>query len=59
MLDNEGMISVILREVSTLKNIHDTTSEWVLLWAKRVEAQTAQKEVLSNIKEAKDFDSIR
>ena len=42
-LDNEGMISEILREVSALENIDDATSEWVLLWAKSVEAREHKK----------------
>ena len=29
-LDNEGMISEILREVSTLKDIDNAISEWIL-----------------------------
>ena len=43
-LDDKGMISEILREVSMLEDIDDTTSEWILLVAQRV-----QKEVLDNI----------
>ena len=57
-LDDEGMISEILREVSALENINDTTSKWVPLWAQRVEAQRAQKNALDNIKEAQDFNSF-
>ena len=34
-------------------------SERVLIWAQRVEAQRQQKVVLGNIKEAKEFDSVR
>ena len=58
-LDDEGMISQVLREV--LLAVEDTdyaTSELVPLWAQRVEAKKAQKETLDNIKEAKDIDSI-
>ena len=58
-LDDEGMISEILRKVSALEDINDATSERVLIWALQVEAQRVQKEVLDSIKEAKDFDSIR
>ena len=32
VLDDEGMVSQILREVSVLEDINDATSEWVLLW---------------------------
>ena len=34
--DDEDMISVILREVLTLQDSDDATSERVLLWAQRV-----------------------
>ena len=51
------MISEILRELSALENIDDTTSGWVLLWAQRVEVQREQK-ALDKTKETKDFDSI-
>ena len=51
------MINEMLREVSTLENIDAAPSEQILLWAQRVEAQRAQKEVLDNIKEARNLDS--
>ena len=40
-LHNKGMINEILREGSVVEDINDTPSEWVLLWAQRVEAQSA------------------
>ena len=51
------MADEILREVTTLGNI-EATSECVLIWACRVEVQRAQRRMLNNIKEAKDFDAI-
>ena len=42
-----------------LEAINDSTSQQVLLWAQRVEAQRIHKETLENIKEAKDFDLMR
>ena len=42
-LDDEGMISETIKEVSVLEHIHDVTSERVPLWTQRVEAQRAQK----------------
>ena len=51
-LDDEGKISEILKEVSTLEGINVPTSEWVLLWAQRVAAPKMQKETTDNIKEA-------
>ena len=58
-LDDEGITSEILNEVSTLENIEYATSERVLLWAQREEVQRVQKVALNNIKEAKEFDSVR
>ena len=46
-LDNEGIIIEILREVSLLEDIDEATSEWVLLWTQRVEAQGTPKEALT------------
>ena len=43
-LDNEGMISEIVRKVSALEDMDETTSEGVLLWAKVAEAQGVQEE---------------
>ena len=58
-LDDEGLISKLLREVLALENIDEPTSEWVLLWAQMLESWRAQKEAPDNIKEVKDSDSIR
>ena len=41
-IDSEDMISEILREVSALEHIHDVTSDRVLLWAQRKEAESAK-----------------
>ena len=57
-LDNKGMISEMLRKVSVLEDIDDTTSEWILLLTQNIEAKRAQKEAFDNLKEAKDFESI-
>ena len=46
----------ILREVTTLENIEEATSEHALRWACRVEEQ---RSILNNIRETKDFDAIR
>ena len=57
-LDNKSMICEILREISALEDTDDTTSEWLLKWALRLEAQEVKK-VLNNIREAKESDSSR
>ena len=53
------MINKILREVVTLEDIEDATSERMLIWALREEVQRALKVALGNIKEAKEFDAVR
>ena len=52
------MTDEILREVRTIENIEEATCEFVLDSACRTEVQRAQKNVLNNVKEAKDFDTI-
>ena len=44
-------------EVSVLEDTEDVKS--VLLWIQRVEAQRVQKTTVNNIKEAKEFNSVR
>ena len=41
------------------ENKNDITSEQVLSWAKGVEAERAQKTLLTNIHENKEFDTVR
>ena len=53
------MLHELLREVSTFKDTEDATSMTVLLWAQRMGMQMEQKVELNNIKEAKEFDSVR
>ena len=51
-LDNGGIRSENLRKVSLPEDIKDATSEWVMLWAQRVETQREQKRALDSMKEA-------
>ena len=51
------MLRQILRKESALEDITCATSEWVLFWAQRMEAQKAHKKALDNIIEDRDFDS--
>ena len=39
--------------------MNEVTSDQILTWAQRVEAQRAQKEVLDNIRNAKEFEGNR
>ena len=47
-LNDEGMIDEILREVVTLGNIEDVTSEHVLILAHRVKAERAQNSTMEH-----------
>ena len=53
--NDDGMADEILIQVTTLENIEEVTSECVLGWVHRTEAQ---RSMLNNMKEAKDFDTI-
>ena len=57
-LNADDMTDKTIREITTLENIEEATSEYVLCWMHRVEAQRAQRSVLYTIREAKDFDAI-
>ena len=57
-LHNDGMIGEILGEIILLENTDDASGEWVLILIQRVETHIVQKEVLNNITEAKELDSI-
>ena len=48
-LNDETVITKIIKEPKALKNTSKASSEQVLLWAQRVEAERAQKVVLGNI----------
>ena len=43
----------------TLEDMEDAMSERVLIWPQRVEAHRAQKIVLDNVEETKEFDAVR
>ena len=57
-MNDEATTAEIIKELMVLNNTSGVSSEQVLVWAKKVEAQRAQKEVLENIRDTKDFDSI-
>ena len=58
-LDNKGMLDKIIKELMTKNNDDQTTSEGVLVWAKRVEAQQVQAAILSDITETCQFDKVK
>ena len=53
------MLGKINKELTTKSNNKQTTSEGVLVWAKRVEAQRAQAAILNNIMETCHFDQVK
>ena len=53
------MLDEIIREVTSRSGNVQTTSEDVLAWAKRVEAQRAQASVLNDITETRAFDKVK
>ena len=50
-LNDKGMLDEIINELMTKNNNDHTTSEGILVWAKRVESQWAEAAILSNIME--------
>ena len=48
-MNNEAITGKIIKESRDPKDTSDVSSEHILIWAKRVETQTAQNAVLENI----------
>ena len=58
-LNDKTMLDKVIRELTT-KNINEqTTSQDVLIWAKRVEVQRVQATILSDITESQKFDKVK
>ena len=53
------MMMKIISEITSMLDTTSLTTEQVLAWEKRVEAQTIQTTILESLKERKDFDTIR
>ena len=58
-LNNKDLLSKIIKELTTKRNNEQTTSEDVLVWAKRVEAQRVQAAILNDITETCQFDKVK
>ena len=57
---NDGeMTDEILREMTMLENTESATKECMLIWMHIVKVQKAQRSMLNNIKESKDFGMIQ
>ena len=58
-LNDKTMLDEVIRELTT-KNLNEqTTSEDVLIWAKRVEVQRVQAAILSDITKSQMFDKVK
>ena len=58
-LNDKEMLGEKIKELTTTKGNDTITSENMLLWMKRVEAQRAQSAVMNTITETAEFDKIR
>ena len=58
-LNDECMLDEIIRELISKNNDEQLTSEGMLIWLRRIEAQRAQAAVLSNITESHKFDKVK
>ena len=58
-LNDKVMLDEMIRELTAKSNDEPMTSEGVLAWAKRVEAQRAQVAIMNNITESHQFDRIK
>ena len=58
-LNDKTMLDEAIRELTTKGSNDQTTSEDVLIWAKRVEAQRMQAAILSDITDSQRFDQVK
>ena len=58
MLNDDGMMDAIQKEVATLEDIEDATSEHVLMWACRGEVQGHKRAPIERL-EAKEVYALR
>ena len=55
---DSDMLAEVIRELAKIDENILVTSEEVLVWAKRIEAQRAQAAVINSLSEVTDFDEI-
>ena len=53
------MLDKIIRELTTKDNNEQTTTQDVLVWAKRIKVQRAQAAILNDITESQKFDKVK
>ena len=57
-INNDNIMIKIIRALAAIKMPDEITSQQVLCWARRVEAQRAHKAILDVTKETKEFDTV-
>ena len=55
-LNDKNMLDEVIRELTTKSTNDQTTSEDMLVWAERVEAQRMQAAILNDITDSQRFD---
>ena len=58
-INDDDTMTKIIMELTTFKKTNEIPSEQVLYWARRMEVQIAQKVILDEKKESKEYDAIR
>ena len=58
-LNDKNMLDEVIRELTTKNINHQTTSEDMLIWAKRVDVQWVQAAILSDITESQRFNKVK
>ena len=58
-INDTDMLGEIIRELTKIQENTEITSENMLCWAKRVEAQRAQSAIMNSLTEAKEFDKLK
>ena len=57
--NDTDMLGEIIRELTKIHENTEITSENLLCWAKRVEAQRAQSAIMNSLTEAKEFNEVK
>ena len=58
-LNDKSMLDEVITELTAKNNNEQTTSQDVLVWAKRIKAQWAQAAILSYITKSQKFNKVK
>ena len=58
-INDDDMMTEIMRGLTAVRNTNEITSEHILCWARRVRVQRVQKAILDVKKGSKEFDAIK